>query len=384
MTDKQSKNSACGIGGGKTILVVDLGTTFGGAEIYLEGLLGALKEHLNPVVLCSNREFIRRLQLQGITTVVLPTAGGVRKVLQLLHAAALLPGLLVRYQADAVHINGYSEIVLLPVARLMRRRAIATRHLSFEIEESYWYKAPGRYAARFVYRQWARVASCVVCVSEEVGRQVREIVPAGQVKVIPNWASVIPPFRPAPERTESAVTLLFVGRLVEYKGLQVLLAAMQDLMVRRPDLRCRLVVVGEGPFREPLGRLADGLDVRFAGFQSDVPAFYHDADILVSPSLGPEGSCLVGIEAMAHSLPCLLSDLPVYKEIALEGKAAALFRSGDPIDLADQLAKMIGDPDLRRHYAEAGYIAATANHSLGRAVTDYLEVFGESPVVPRP
>ena len=129
--------------------------------------------------------------------------------------------------------------------------------------------------------------------------------------------------------------MLFVGRLERYKGLYLLLEALREI----PDVR--LTVVGDGSYRKELERLAEGIDVRFEGFQRHPAPYYAEADIFVMPSLGPEGFGIVTMEAMAHGLPCVISDLAVHREITGEGTAAMLFRNGNVEDLRGKLHELI-------------------------------------------
>lgn len=360
----------------KRILFVDLGATFGGAEIYLENLIRPLASEADCFVLCSNHEFRRRLIRLPIKRFDLFCGTGVRKVVQLLCAAVLLPWLLLRQSIDTVQINGYAEIILLPVARLFGRKAIATRHLSFDIEADHWWEAPGRFMARALYRTLAFSATRIVCVSAEVGREVEQLIPAKRVSVIPNWVTQIPPFQRRPFSISGLVTVLFVARLVEHKGLQVLLDAARLLAEDRDARPVGVLVAGDGPFRAELARLALGLDVEFAGYQSDVSPFYERADIFVCSSLGPEGSSLVTLEAMSHSLPCVMSDLEVHREISRQGQTALLFPNGDAEALARCLQRLMTEAGVRERYAAAGYESIVQAHSPEVASRAYRKVFG--------
>jgi glycosyltransferase involved in cell wall biosynthesis len=138
----------------------------------------------------------------------------------------------------------------------------------------------------------------------------------------------------------------------------------------------RLTVVGDGSYRKELQRLAQGIDVRFEGFQSSPAKYYAEADIFLMPSLGPEGFGLVTMEAMAHAVPCLISDLDVHREITGDGTAAMLFRSGDVQDLRDKLQKLIGDAALRSTYSAAGYHRVETVYNADVALKSYLWAFG--------
>ena len=358
------------------LLFVDLGATFGGAEIYLQNLLEPLAAEAQCFVLCSNHEFRRRLGRLPVKRFDLFAGTGLRKIMQLVCAACMLPWLLLRYRIETVQINGYAEILLLPIARLLGRNAVATRHLSFDIEADHWWQAPGRFLARALYKALAFSATRIVCVSAEVGREVAQLIPKTRVSVIPNWVTHIPPFRRRALPAEGPVTVLFVARLVEHKGLQVLIEVVRLLAYSDGAPELRVTVVGDGPFRAEAQRLAEGLDVEFAGYQSDVAPFYERADIFVCSSLGPEGSSLVTLEAMSHSLPCIMSDLEVHREISKQGETAVLFPNGNVEELAGRLHAFVTDDALRERYAASGYEAVVQGHSPEAALQQYREVFG--------
>jgi len=80
------------------------------------------------------------------------------------------------------------------------------------------------------------------------------------------------------------------------------------------------------------------------------------------------------LEAMAQCLPCVLSDLPVHREIAANGKAAMLFRTGDAEDLARKLEALIASGSTRQNYAQSAYLAVQRNHNPEAAVKAHLGV----------
>jgi glycosyltransferase involved in cell wall biosynthesis len=160
--------------------------------------------------------------------------------------------------------------------------------------------------------------------------------------------------------------LLYVGRLVELKGLSLLLGAMRQI----PGLS--LTVVGEGAFRKEFEQMAEGLDVVFAGFQRATGPFFEKADLFVNPSLGPEGLPMVSLEAMAYSLPCILSDLPVHSEISQDGASAMLFKRGSVQSLAQRIRELVADPILRGGYAQRAHQAIVEYYSAPMAAEKYL------------
>jgi glycosyltransferase involved in cell wall biosynthesis len=277
--------------------------------------------------------------------------------------------MLVRFRIRTVQVNGFFESLLLGPLRLFGYKTIFTMHIPFETELYSWFRNPERFFPRLLSKHSLRFASQVVCVSETIGEIARSVLPQEKVTVIANWVeapSVLSCALSTPKRPQ----LLFVGRLEEYKGVQFILHAMREI----PDVS--LVVVGEGSYRRQLESLAARLDVRFAGFQPEPSRFYKDSTIFINPSLGPEGLPLVSLEAMAHGLPCIFSDLPVHREITAGGMAAALFDLGDSESLGRQLKQLLDSEPRRQSYSLAARQLVEQRYSRSIAARQYVEAFG--------
>ncbi len=110
---------------------------------------------------------------------------------------------------------------------------------------------------------------------------------------------------------ETRLQLLYVGRLLEWKGLDLAIHAMRLLHDRGAP--AQFTVVGEGPAREMLNRLAADLgladDVRWAAWQphDQLHNLYRQHDVLLFPSLRDSGGMVV-LEALAHGLPVMCTD----------------------------------------------------------------------------
>jgi glycosyltransferase involved in cell wall biosynthesis len=272
-------------------------------------------------------------------------------------------------RVDTVWINGYSEIVLLPWARLLGCTAIATRHLTLDIEKGWSLSTLKRRVARFLYKRFAFTANRIICVSEAVAKDLSGIVSREKLVVIPNWMPSLPEPVSVHYQEGALLRLLFVGRLIPLKGASLILDAM-----RRMDAnRVGLTVVGEGECRQALECEAKGLNVRFVGFQRDPSNCYRDADVFINPTFGPEGLPLVSLEAMSYGLPCLLSDLPVNKEITENGKSALLFRCGDAEDLSAKIGMFLSSPELLTKYGALGRSAVENKHSAEVARALFVE-----------
>ncbi len=351
------------------ILFIDLGSDYGGIETYLRGLGRILDPVAHGYAVLSQPRLAAELRAQGMTVVCLPILGlKWLKAVRLLLACFVVPYMLVRYSIRTVQLNGFFESLLLGPLRLLGCTTIFTMHTPFETDLYSWFWNPARWVPRFLSKHSLRFASQVVCVSETIGDLARSVLPEEKVRVIANWVE-----SPATVRSIFTTTrrpqLLFVGRLEEYKGVQFILDAMRQI----PDVS--LLVVGEGSYRAQLEAAAQGLDVQFAGFQSDLSRYYKDATIFINPSVGPEGLPLVSLEAMAHGLPCLFSDLPVHREISADGRAAALFRRGNSASLTQRLRQLLDNETARQDYGLAARERFEQRYCPTAAARQYIKTF---------
>ena len=354
----------------KKILLIDLGVPFGGVETYLVNLAKILRGPVDLFAVCVNASLAGSLQNEGVR--VFPD-GAMRnrgKLMNILMATLLIVWGRLRYGISTVWVNGYSEVVLLPVAKLLGAQAVATRHLTMESQTKDWHSHPGRKIAYSLYTALAFTADRIFCVSGRVSQDIVKLIGAQKVSVIPNWVPEVPAPR-TPDRDKERINLLFVGRLEKYKGASLIIEAMRGL--ERP---VSLTIVGEGPYTGELQTMAIGLDVHFAGFQKDPRKFYRESDIFINPSVGPEGLPLVSLEAMSFGLPCILSDLDVHKEISGNGESAALFKIGDAFDLRMRVRELAADLGLRSGYGRRARAAIVARHSPQAARSAYLVQLG--------
>jgi glycosyltransferase involved in cell wall biosynthesis len=176
---------------------------------------------------------------------------------------------------------------------------------------------------------------------------------------------------------------LFVGRLVPYKGVDVLLRAFRYV----PGV---LVLVGEGPLRISLERLAVDLGladrVRFVGAlaHEELIAHFHAADVLVLPSVTPnEAFGLVQLESHACGVPVVSTDLPSGVPYAnRHGETGIVVRPGDSAELAAALALLLDDGELRARLGRQARARFLRDFTLDTMVSRVLSLYGEL-VAPR-
>lgn len=180
-------------------------------------------------------------------------------------------------------------------------------------------------------------------------------------------------------RDARAPILLFVGRLVHYKGLDVFLRAL-------PGLDVDTVVIGDGPIRPSLEALARELGVadrvRFEGevAEAELLAWYHACDALVLPSVSrQEAFGIVQLEAMACGRPVVSTDLPTgVSWVNQHERTGLVVRAGDVAALRGALARLVCDADLREGLGRAARARVlnkfTAEQMCAAALSLYQDV----------
>jgi glycosyltransferase involved in cell wall biosynthesis len=170
--------------------------------------------------------------------------------------------------------------------------------------------------------------------------------------------------------------ILFVGRLVEKKGVPNLFEALRGL----DPAAFTLHVVGDGPLRDALERDAAGMPVTFLGalHRSELAREYAAASVVVFPSVpassgDQDGLPVALLEALAAGRPVIASDLPGLRDAVVDGRSGLLFPAGDSASLLTSLRRIIADPELA---AELGRGAAVRAEEFSvRSIGDrYLDV----------
>lgn len=138
------------------------------------------------------------------------------------------------------------------------------------------------------------------------------------------------------------IRIVTAGRLNEQKGFHLLLKAIDCVRNNRPDVRLKLCILGDGPWRDRLMQITEQLGlsdhVRMPGFQSHAASWYRLADVFVLPSL-IEGMPNVLLEAMALHVPVISTDCPSGpREILKDGRLGQLVQ---PPAEADAMAAAI-------------------------------------------
>jgi L-malate glycosyltransferase len=178
--------------------------------------------------------------------------------------------------------------------------------------------------------------------------------------------------------------VIFVGRLVRVKRVDVLLEASALVARRRPSLR--VAIVGDGPLRKELedqaGDLGLGRNVVFLGHRNDVAEWLRRARIFVLTS-DSEGLALSAIEASMAGLPCVVSDVGDLADLVVDGRNGWRVPRRNPEALAHRILDLLGDPERLAAFSRAAEEAARP-YSVESMSRRWDRVLGDLfPVVPR-
>jgi len=171
---------------------------------------------------------------------------------------------------------------------------------------------------------------------------------------------------------------LFLGRLVAYKGVDVLIKAASPLNIH-------VVVAGDGPMRSSwmaeASQRKDRATFEFPGAPSDddVKAWMHAADVLVLPSITrAEAFGVVQLEAMASGTPVISTNVPSgVPWVNRDGETGLVVPPGDVFALRCALETLMADAPLRCRLGAAGAARVRSEFTLDRMADRFVTLCGE-------
>jgi glycosyltransferase involved in cell wall biosynthesis len=163
----------------------------------------------------------------------------------------------------------------------------------------------------------------------------------------------------------------WIGRMTGVKRTDDVLRAFRRLRDRGVDA-C-LCMIGDGPDRPAVERRAHELglmrDTLFLGYQEEVAPFYAAFDAMILPSIN-EGTPVSAIEALAAGRPVVATRVGGVPDVVREGEDGFLVEPGDVDGLAERLARLAADPELRERLGAAGRARVIPRYSVARLVDD--------------
>jgi glycosyltransferase involved in cell wall biosynthesis len=329
-------------------------------------VMSALAQHFDSVhMVVRSRDRTRRSWSGGrVGVTYLPLASPpVSTLLFLMSCFLLSVSLIRRNKVDVVSGSDLAGSLVGVALKMIFRKPLVVQ-LQNEFFEPHPSMGSGlkRAFLRWLAGRVCRRADAIRCVSRSLMDNARAHgVPAEKLFTIGTRADtkMFDPSRFSSQRQElrkeiavdDRKVLVFTGSLARRKGVDVLLAALSQVVSTLPD--AYLLIAGEGPERPRLTALCDqfGLteNVRFLGHTdyTKIPALLATADIYVFPSFS-EGMPRAVLEAMAMELPVVSSKVDGIGEVIENDNTGLLVQPGDETELAQALLRVLGDSDFGR------------------------------------
>lgn len=337
------------------------------------------RDRFRPVVVCNSETLAGAAERLGARVHVAPRYGSDRG--RLLPEVSLVNEgrrLLAAEDIRLIHANDFQPVKwLMPAARLAGIPIVLHVHLPTTEEERCY--------------TWSHQVAHVVGVSRSALEGfLDDGLPVSRATVIFN---AVDPERLSPGDStalrseiglvpEDAVVLTAVGSLIPRKGFDVLLRAVAQLRAAGPAEfagRVRLLLVGDGPHREELERLAASLGltdvVGFLGRRGDVGAILRDATDIALSAAHHEALPLNVLEAGYFGLPLVVSDIPPHRELVEDGRTGLLVADDQPARFADAIGRLIRDVAMRKRLGDAARQHVHANFLIDRYVREFSELY---------
>ena len=242
---------------------------------------------------------------------------------------------------------------------------------------------------KWILSQILKNADVVSANSSFTAGQIRQVLPV-RVHTIPFGVSSVFDAREIKKKTTTVKSktkqILFVGRLIERKGVEYLIAAIPKI---RNTFDVRLTIAGDGPRRDLLVNLVKtvGLTkvIHFAGKVNDkeLEHLYELADVFVLPAIHDawgetEGLGVVLLEAMAYQKPVIATSVGGIVDIVKHGSTGLLVEEKNSVALADAIRELFANPKRAAQLAASGKTYAKEYFGWDRIVSQTILMYKNS------
>ncbi|MGV8108385.1 glycosyltransferase family 4 protein [Methanospirillum sp.] len=230
----------------------------------------------------------------------------------------------------------------------------------------------------------AKYSDHITSNSQHTYKRIRRILPNKIINIIP--MGIHPEEYSIIQRHNKEKKILFVGRLIGWKGVEYLIKA-QQIIQNKSSLCVQLNIIGDGPDKEKLIELSQRLKIlshiSFLGriTRDSLLHYYSNADVFVLPSIihnnQTEGLGVVLLEAMASGVPVIGSNIGGIPDIIEDGVNGLLVSPGDPQGLADAIIQILENPELAARFREAGLKTVRDRFSWDKISDQFIEIYQE-------
>ncbi len=367
------------------VAILSPSAELGGAERSLLGFLKVAHDRLVEATVVMPREgpLGQELMQLGVPWQVVPQpkgisrlsrgvrSGGLVSMLRLVHQGPghllRLAGAIRRISPDVIYTNGIKAHLLAAALRPFLRISTV------------WH-VRDHWGGRLVGRIADSGSDLIIANSRSTAARIREFMRRpGKVEVIYNAIDTdkfAPDGRVADVGTtrNGAPRVGLAAAFARLKGHELLLCAMEQLRPRFPSLKCYFIggtiydTVKDRGYEEELRQSVSRKEldrcVTFTGFQTEMAPWYRAMDIVVNASVRPEGFGRTLLEAMACGRAVIGPDTGGVPEFVRHGGTGLLYRMGNCEALADAMARLLENAELRQSLGRAGRQTAVRRFAI--------------------
>jgi len=232
------------------------------------------------------------------------------------------------------------------------------------------------------------LADAIVCPSNVTREYIASLgLSRSLIAVVPNGVSPSDfSASPLPPRDGRIPTLLYIGTLADWQGLDVMITALPKILETR-EVRLRIVGRGRSRQRKIVSKQIRRLGVERSVIvqpavpHHEIPGLIAEADICIAPlALNDrnvtQGACPIKVlEYMAAGRPLIASNMPIVRELVREDLDGLLFSPNDSDDLARQVLKLLEDVELSNRLAESASNRALTKFTWHESQKKLLKVY---------
>lgn len=240
-------------------------------------------------------------------------------------------------------------------------------------------KKNGLVVRKIILQLALKSVDCIVAISESVRKSLLEYLKADDRKICIVYNGVnIKRFQSKPHLISKPLKIIYVGRLIKEKGVQITLDALALLP---SNLKWTFQIVGDGSYRQQLECIVKEKklqqSVEFLGTQANVPEFLKQADVFIHMPVWKEGFGIAVVEAMASGLICICANNGAMSEIVSNGKNGYLIEKENAKELSVTLQNLMTVSPQEIEKLQANAIATAAKFSMDEFSNGLDKVIGQ-------
>jgi glycosyltransferase involved in cell wall biosynthesis len=282
-----------------------------------------------------------------------------------------------RHTYDIIHchlLQGFHSVVAIVFKVLFQKKVVIKVGATGPLSDFVMLK--NVFLGDFLLKKITRVDKLITVCSQSTAEALQEGFTVHQIAQIPNGVDTnqFKPFSPS----DNQKNIIFIGRLDQMKGVQVLFEAFKTL--KEDGVAAQLNVIGDGPDRDKLQKLARDIGVNdsisFCGAVAEIIPYLQKSDLFVLPSLS-EGLSNVLLEAMACSIPIVATRVGGNIDLIRDGENGILVEPENSNQLSEAMQKILQDKALAKKLGSEARKTVEQRFSLISIADKYISLYRE-------